>query len=86
MFLDSSVHTLYASQPVPTKVKHRARKRPDSEYALELEKLLSADEPSVQKSEVEGCSDSNLNADQAGCLEAKLERELANFMRTRQRK
>jgi hypothetical protein len=40
----------------------------------------------TQKSEVEGCSDSNLNADQAECLEAKLERELANFMRTRQRK
>ena len=86
LLLDNSIHTLYASQPIPTKGKKRPRKRPDSAYAAELEKLLSAEESSGREIQSEGISDENLHSAQAGSLEGSLEREVAEFMRNRHRK
>lgn len=80
LLLDNSIHTLYASQPLPSKGKVRRRKRQPDAFDLELERLKSrqaaVSEPAV----------STNASTQEPTLEDALEQEVSDFLRSWRRK
>ena len=80
LLLDNSIHTLYASQPLPSKGRARPRKRKPDAFDLELERLkigqITTPVPST----------SIAPATAEPRLEDSLEREVSEFLRSRRRK
>lgn len=83
MLLDNSIHTLYASQPTPSKGKYRPRKVPADSFQEELARLKQAEEggcnrdPASTEASPEAATEFDISV---------LEREAADFMRNRRRK
>lgn len=85
MMLDNSIHTLYASQPTPSKPKYRPRKLEQDSFQQELDRLEQTKLASDTGAPQSGLEPSALGPD-TGVDVDSLEREVAEFMRNRQRK
>ena len=80
LLLDNSIHTLYASQPLPSKGRIRTRKRKPDAFDLELERLKTGQETSSEP------TTSIAPATAEPTLEDALEKEVSEFLRSRRRK
>lgn len=80
LLLDNSIHTLYASQPLPSKCRVRTRKRKPDAFDLELERLKTG------QLTTPGPSTSIAPATAEPTLEDALEKEVSEFLRSRRRK
>ena len=80
LLLDNSIHTLYASQPLPSKGRARPRKRKTDAFDLELERLK------IGQITTPAPSTSIAPATAEPTLEDALEKEVSEFLRSRRRK
>jgi hypothetical protein len=80
LLLDNSIHTIYASQPLPSKGKLRTRKRKPDAFDLELERLKMGQTTTSQ------LTSSLAPATPEPTLEYALEQEVSEFLRCRRRK
>lgn len=80
LLLDNSIHTLYASQPLPSKGRARPRKRKPDAFDLELERLKTGQVNTTEPT----TSIAPTTAEPT--LEDSLEREVSEFLRSRRRK
>jgi hypothetical protein len=80
LLLDNSIHTLYASQPLPSKGRARPRKRKPDAFDLELERLK------IGQITTPAPSTSIAPATAEPTLEDALEKEVSEFLRSRRRK
>lgn len=83
LFLDNTIHTLYASEPEPTKGRYRQKKKAPDAYAEEVAQLQADREGKMNapQSSVTTAQDAGGDVD----VES-FEKEVAAFMRGRRRK
>lgn len=85
MLLDNSVHTLYEAEQAPSKAPYRPKRRkPQADaYQQEIKRLTQAQESGI-KPEIEAPSAHDASSTQLDFQ--ALEREAAEFLRSRRRK